>query len=197
MGKIDSILELQSWGFNIPNLLLTIPVPVGGSKAKNALIQAWIHQRVRCEQRGIKRVSIRTEKLGHTLCPHHPNIPLSQVSRILGQCILAGYSIYIFEGIDPADCKVRGNIYRDTQSSFVELEVLNGPGTVRDLEHSSGIMRISFKEAELREDCITPIVKKFLSQPELHNRILEWSIYNKPVGHLQQHEIYWEHRPWS
>jgi hypothetical protein len=191
MGKIDSIIELQNWGFNTPNLLLTIPVPPVGTRNGKGGIALWANQRVRCEQRGIKRVSIRTEKAHHSLCPHHPNIPLKDVGKVLNHCILAGYNIFIFEGIDPADCKCRGNVV--LISPDLHFDFILGPGTVRDLEHKVPTHILFDPEKHLD---FVPIAKKYMSQPELYGRILEWSIYNKPVGHLQQPEIYWEHRPW-
>lgn len=193
MGKVQSLKRLADLGFNTPKLVLELREGSAGEKVEQWLEFYGEHQ---------GKFSVRTERDGERNCPHYPNWNITRLAKEIVKDIKNGYKIYVFEPIDPGDCIARGNICHYTGSKGVVVEWIEGPGTVRDLE-TKKVNNFHCREIEPLKFAV-PIEKwrhvamVYIAQlPELHNWILEWSIYDHPVGQLREHEVYWELRPWQ
>lgn len=186
-SKIQSIKALKAMGLNVPKLLLELHV-------KDDL-EAW--KKYYSEHDG--RVSIRTEKGPSFKCPHHPNIKLNKADREIHYLLSQGYSIYVFEPINPDKCLCRGNFLRK-ESGDCLVEWLEGPGTVRDLEKvpSHLINLVEFKGIDklLHYPNIYNVIKQLIPLGRFCNEIVEWSYYSEKVGTLKDYPIFWERRPW-
>jgi hypothetical protein len=184
MSKLQSLQRLRDLGLNTPRLICSLQQYLSPKNKLSFWDSVDTPQDV--------RVSIRTERDGELICPHFPNITRRDANKYISKLAHQGYSIYIFEGINPLDCMRRGNIalFKDR----IIVEFLEGPGTVRDLEKAVPI------HLDLKSWTELPISLRYLSygleSQELWNQIIEWSIYKDPVGQLGRMDIYWEIRPW-
>jgi len=112
-----------------------------------------------------------------------------------------GYAIYVFDGIDPDRCYMKGTAYWDQKADFMKVEYTMGSGTVRSND-TSLIQRAEISKKAivggskpLKFDGLIIAWRKI--PEEFQNEILEWSEYVDPVGRLRQHWVFWELRPWT
>lgn len=199
MPKLQTLEELSSLGFNTPNLLLAI------KRGDDLDVRLGKWRDFSKSYQGDK-VSIRTERDGEFTTPHMPNYPMDDAYEKVPSLIRAGYNVYLFDPIDPSECLRRGTICFN--GSRLVIEYLEGPGTVRDIEHKpdvisrqleptrhQGIPGMAFVVSH--EDPCHRIIEAYCSELDrFRNQILEWSIYRNPVGKMKQREIYWELRRW-
>lgn len=198
MAKLKSLFQLRDLGLNTPELLLQIPQFMT-EWDKNEEWRHWAAKIVakRSESGGhLPKISIRTERDGEFKTPHLPNIEFSQAYNEIRWLTHRGYAIYLFEGIDPKDCEIKGNLCLKSldMAKGGILEYLKGPGTVRSLESTTPESLQFTKPSELPVS-VDPIYRDYIKH-KFFGDILEWSIYKKPVGLLKHYEIYWELRPW-
>lgn len=165
-----------------------------------------------------KRISIRTFKLplGSSFKDvFFPNVLIddSLIEKLI-PLLFGGYFLILSSPIDPQDCLLRGCIHYRGKNFFERsqflIEYLEGPGTVRDLEHAEG-KKIKSLEVGFHPGDWTPLREAFgligllllsnadrivsvLSQESKWEFILEWSIYKKPVGIKKECLIFWHLR---
>lgn len=203
MSKVQSLKMLEEMGLNTPELILSL----GQFDQDKPVKWEALLGRLESEDKE-QRVSIRTERDGEVLCPHYPNITLRQADKRIRDLHREGYAIHIFRGIDPQDCRVKGNIVgRLTgQSTEYIMEFTVGPGTVREVDRNTPQTARAINHGELQSEVTDQVIKYALNHVlELyrlhHNRIqgeiLEWSHYNVPVGRLKNYLIFWEMRAWK
>ena len=204
MGSKSKSLEiLENLGFNTPNLLIRIPqFDSPGQK-----LASWLNLKVPTSPEYPEpRVSIRTNRDGETRTPHFPNVKESEADKIVADLARAGYEILIFEAIDPANCLLRGNLVRRPDQPVMSLEWMEGPGTVRDLEGLEGLRHLDMllhgegDAVSFPLDGIPPDIRslaiQYFNTPYLAYKILEWSLYNQPIGKMKSPIICWEFREW-
>lgn len=179
MGKLDSLFKLHNLGLNTPKLLAVVE---NSSRLPSNLSE---------------RVSVRTEKPGASFKePHFPNVLYSEVKKDLHKLLRSGYSIYIFEAINPRECVRKGTVMQHPEGTSFVFEWKDGPGTVRDLEKLVPETREYPGGIGVPEDLRQPLSAIRTLGTSGLGMILEWSIYPYPVGRLQWRDIYWELRPW-
>lgn len=211
MGKIQAIQYLDRLGLNTPELLLTMSQFL--DKDKKAVIWESALAKLNQEDKD-QKVSIRTERDGEVLCPHHPNISLGEADKRVRDLYRSGYSIHIFRGINPDQCWVKGNAYRiqHEENNRYGSEFIVGPGTVRSLEGKTpenytakildgGLVVFldkSNKFPKSVEDALRQVFRTYHKHRDTFKTdILEWSYYTLPVGKMKEHFIFWELRTWK
>lgn len=204
MGKITSLKQLAGVGLNTPELVMELPQFMPAAE-KLAKWKSWATDQIALKPitSELPRLSIRTERDGEIKTPHYPNYDFKQVASLIKWLAKDGYGIYLFSGIDPKDCKLRGNLHI-SKSGIGILEYMTGPGTVRDLEKSVPKATAIAYDPETKEKIfpgfkppieVDTVMLDYIKK-DFFDWILEWSIYHVPVGTLRQHQIYWELRPW-
>jgi hypothetical protein len=116
------------------------------------------------------------------------------------------YDILVYQSLDPEDCIVKGNIAMMGEEVWVEF--LEGPGIVRDLEHTTpknfkieigaGIPTDDPQISQILREVYSAFLKitdALAFQHLLRNNVVvEWGYYKEPVGFLSQNLIFWEVR---
>jgi hypothetical protein len=185
--KRERILYLGRMSFNIPRFLATIV------EIKELAVFFNEHKD--------QRVSIRTQNLYKpVLCPHYPNVLLNKnLLEKLQTDVRKKYELLVFEAIDPKEAIKRGNLWFNKSEGKMGIEYLEGPGTVRNLEKESGLKSVTMTLEELLEkgkgenEFLGYPPSKFISLP-FSQFIIEFSIYDHPIGTQQKPEIFWEIR---
>ena len=204
-SKITSLTILENLGFNVPKLLLHLPQ----FEDRKTKIEKWNNLLLPVPPEYPEvRLSIRTQRDGETNTPHYANIREGHADQVVRDLSRDGYEILIFEGIDPKDCLLRGNMVRRPDTPALTLEWKEGPGTVRDLEKATPepLMNLSIPLTVQGEEVtfnpsgipkgIVGLVNHYFTVPYLAFKILEWSYYNKPIGKKHEQTIAWEIREW-
>lgn len=194
MKKLDSIYRLDSLGLNVPEILhyhpLT-PTPEDELKLKHVLAQ---------EQRQGHRISVRTEKPDEFKSPFCPNSDIPTARKFIDGVLGKGYEILICRGL-PTNSLIRGNCVPSSKSNY--FEYLTGPGTVRDIDESGRTPKtIDLRWGQYPEGVSQPVSsglqlinsRLFPQRFELGNEVVEFTVFSKPVGILQNKEIFWEVR---
>lgn len=128
------------------------------------------------------------------LLPHFPNRLVD--NEVFNACyneLSKGNKLIVSDPIDPRHSLYKGNIMVTDFGDFV-VEYTEGPGTVRDLEKSVVKRAITLQELSLIGPYRHSLVSKSLSTYWGIPIILEWSIYDSPVGLKNQELIFWEIR---
>lgn len=156
---------------------------------------------------GMNKISIRSFRPNKSATfnePFHPNIKINdEMINKLNDYLRDGYFLIFAKGIDPQGTLFKGNImiypsFSMRRFDFI-IECTPGYGTVRDLEKSKKIKRYTNIQVAM-EDMGYYIQQIFLAAKDVYadmNRdpiVLEWSIYEFPVGIRNKHVIYWEVR---
>ncbi len=186
-SKKDRILYLGRMEFNIPRFLGTL------TTVKELAVFFK-------DNRG-KRVSIRSQNLYKPILgPHHPNVYLDKdLMEKLQTSIRKKYELLIFEAIDPKDALKRGNLWFNKTEGKMGIEYVDGPGTVRQLESEKGLKSVSLTIEEFlnkekdNNEFLGYSPSKFINLP-FSQFIIEFSIYNHPVGTQLKNEVFWEIR---
>lgn len=195
MNKIQSVNLLRGLGFNVPELLETFL-----AYDSETFSAKWEDFRSSLQE-AFPKLSIRTSKGDESKCPHYPNISWNESKTLTEKLLEEGYEVYLFEGIDPANCLRRGNFIAfssyDIEPGKVFIEYLEGPGTVRDLEGSDKTISLVISAPGTVPEKFTGLALAYFDHPQLLGKILEWSEYKIPVGVHKQALICWEVRPWK
>lgn len=205
MGKIHSLKELQLMGLNVPELLVSL-----GQFDQDKAVKWEAAMQKMSKIMPREKISIRTERDGETNCPHFPNVTRSVADNHVRKLAKQGYAIHAFVGIDPKDCRVKGNITRQpsTDGKFVYvIDYFGGPGTVREIEKKSKFFSVSGDPPEIEpvklsdnpfaEELSELIQLYYDHRDQFNNQILEWSYYPNMVGLKKRNFIFWELRPWK
>jgi hypothetical protein len=104
------------------------------------------------------------------------------------------YDILISESVNPELCNLCGNIA--LLKDKIIIETVSGAGTLdritRENKLENHLIVNQFNYQKLIKDlCLNKIIGKSLSLP-IRNIIIEFSIYNKPVGILNEEYLVWE-----
>lgn len=186
-SKRERILYLGRMGFNIPKFLGTL------SSIKELAV--FFKDKIG------SRVSIRTQnKVKPILGPHLPFVLVDKkLIKGLQTNIRKGYELLIFEPINPKDALKRGMLWVNKSEGKVGIEYMDSPGTVRELEKELGLKKVDMsiedllnKEKDNNEFLGYP-PSKFVNLP-FSQFIIEFSIYDHPVGTQLKNEIFWEIR---
>lgn len=134
-----------------------------------------------------------------------PNVILDMtlIHDIFG-CLDNGYSVIVSRGVDPTGTLYKGNIQLSRELLGINylIEYTEGYGTVRDLETAKKIHRVS-NNTPIKINMLPAIFDILRKSIELYSNyfykykvsiILEWSIYEFPVGALEEELIFWEIR---
>ena len=186
-SKKDRILYLGRMNFNIPRFLGTIV----GIKELAVFFKKYRGQ----------RVSIRTQNLYKpVLCPHYPNVLLNRdLMKKLQTDLRKKHELLVFEAINPKDAIKRGNLWIKKSEGKLGIEYMDSPGTVRELEKESGLKSVNMSIEELLQkekdgnEFLGYPPSKFINLP-FSQFIIEFSIYDHPVGVQKKLEIFWEIR---
>lgn len=152
------------------------------------------------------RISTRTMYPG-AISFNTPFFPNRELNRSLidelTKCIDDGYNLIVAEAIDPNDTLFKGNFMMYPSFSMRKfdfmIEFTNGSGTCRDLETSKKITSTS-NIHEALNIIGYPIQKIFTECKGIFNDlgnkpiVVEWSIYDRPIGIKKKSIIYWEVR---
>lgn len=134
-----------------------------------------------------------------------PNVILDRsLMEEIFKCLDNGYSVIVSKGVDPEGTLFKGNIQlsRELFSINYLIEYTEGYGTVRDLETAKKIYRVS-NNTHNKINMLPAILGLLRKSIELYSNyfykykvsiILEWSIYEFPVGALEDELIFWEIR---
>lgn len=193
-SKYDSLEFLKEMGYNTPEFLL-----ITSSKELAKVIDDW---------GTFNKLSIRSFRPRSNLTfnePFYPNIEMNDVFiNIMNGHLRQGYHLIISKGIDPTGTKWKGNIMIYPSFSMRRfdyiLECSEGYGTVRDLEKDKNIKCFtSILEAMQATKCpemskIYIVAKDIFDKLDKKPIILEWSVYEFPVGIKNKTVIYWEVR---
>lgn len=212
MPKLQTIQLMDEAGLNVPELI----VKMGQFQDNKAVVWESLLAKLKAENKN-QRISIRTERDAEVLCPHHPNVSLRDGDKIVHDLHKKGYAVIIFRGIDPSNCRIKGNILRRDTGSDIEYysEFTLGPGTVRSneksiVEHCSWsvaankkvkLINASLKDGSRETQFGLRVLKDLVElcmrhQDLMKTDIIEWSYYDPPTGKLKEHFIFWEMRPW-
>jgi hypothetical protein len=198
MEKVKSIYLLDSMGLNVPEILhyQGFP-PTEADKAKLPFLLDSL------EKNNDIKVSIRTEKPGQFKSPFRPNIDVSEARRFISELEGQGYSICVSRGV-PTNSIVRGNCVPTSYTNY--FEYLEGQGTVRDIDEggrSPKSTRVVWgtyptntsKEVGSALQRVNSLLypKRF----DLGDKVVEFSVFRKPVGVRQDFAIFWEIRAYG
>lgn len=147
-----------------------------------------------------KRTSVRCFKEGNSFNePFFPNylINLNNFGAWI-KLLKEGYKIIVSKPIDPVGAIIKGNIMLFESFSMRRfdyiVEYTEGTGTVRDLENEKKVIKLHnelpypIKTKQVYHDSFK-LFKK-IEEPI----IVEWSIYDRPIGMKEEEVIYWEIR---
>jgi len=197
MRKMDSLFKLDVMGLNIPEILHYIPAkstPEHELQLKHVLQQ---------EQRHAHKLSIRTEKPGQFKSPFLPNAEVPKVREFLKSLMGGGYEILLCKGL-PTNSIIRGNCVPSLHNNY--FEYLAGPGTVRDIDEGGRTPKtLTLPWGHYVPNMGTILAGAFQKvnshlfphRFELGHKIIEFTVFSKPVGILQQNTIFWEVRDYG
>lgn len=189
-SKLDRVLYLGERGFNIPKFYGVID---------NIIELKEFYKKI-----GEQKVSIRTQPSPHSmrfseLGPHFPNSNIAELFDTLVNTLNQGYSLLMFEAIDPQFSELKGNILVNKKDKSILIEFTEGPGTVRSLEseHYGTIKQIKSTFAEYvsySPPFFNEHSPSIILEIPFNCFILEFSKYKIPVGLRKMYEIFWEIR---
>lgn len=193
-SKGESLEYIKMKGYNTPDFRIV--------KEKNELLKvleefdAWDRK---------NKVSIRTYRNTNSFNePFYPNKEIDKGLIIkLGMHLDDGYTLIVARGVDPEGTLFKGNLMIYPSFSMrrfdFTIECTPGYGTVRDLETSKEILKFDNLQDAMNKMGYQ-IQKIFLAAKDMYQDlnciplIIEWSIYEHPVGLKKKDIIYWEVR---
>lgn len=191
-NKYESLEYLKGKGYNTPDFrLVTNP-----QELNNVIIEF-------ANERKISIRSFRPNQLSFNE-PFYPNQVITVVViETLLRHLRDGYHLIMARGVDPTGTAWKGNImiypsFSMRRFDFI-IECTAGYGTVRDLETSKKVLRYTNLHDALNVmgyqiQKIFIATKDVFADMDKQPVILEWSIYDFPVGIRNKHAIYWEVR---
>jgi hypothetical protein len=197
MKKREAIWELEMIGLNVPEVLHY--QDKNPTEEQNLLLTSILHS----AQRSNTKLSIRTERDGEFKSPFLPNASVPDVRKFLTTFDHSLYSIMVCKGL-PTNSIIRGNCV--PSSAFNTIEYRTGNGTVRDIDEAGrtpshirlpwgmappGVAGEVSSAIQLLNSFLCP--KRF----DVLNRIVEFSVFKKPVGLRHDKVIFWEVREYG
>ena len=197
MNKMKSLYFLEALHLNVPEILhYQGPEPNDADALK-------LSHTLQAIQRHGGRISIRTEKDGEFKSPFLPNSPITDARQFLSSLEGKKYHILITKGV-PTNSIIRGNCVPTSHSNY--FEYLTGNGTVRDIDeggrspHNLVLVWGQFPtQLGSQTGSAIQMVNSYLfpKRFDVLNKIVEFSVFSKPVGIRQDKVIFWEVREYG
>jgi len=192
-NKYESLEYLKSKNYNTPDFRL-----IKNTEELLRAVDEWGRD---------SKLSIRSFRNNGSISfnePFHPNVVMTvEMMEKLNGYFSDGYHLIMAKGIDPQGTLYKGNImiypsFSMRRFDFI-IECTAGYGTVRDLETSKKVLRYTNLQDALNVmgyqiQKIFIATKDVFADMDKQPVILEWSIYDFPVGIRNKHAIYWEVR---
>lgn len=190
LSKLDKILYLKKIKFNTPRF-------IDSFFHRDKLYQFF-------KENFGKKFSIRSQSLfNRYLLPHYPNAELNEslFNKLCSDMEKNYVEMLFFEPIDPNETIFRGNIHIDKKAEIIEAEIMEGPGTVRDIEKASidTVRYVKTSPSEYNSSFINEILRfhsftLIYATIPIMEYVLEFSKLKAPKGELNVDEIFWEIR---
>lgn len=182
LNKWEKMERLKRMGLNSPDaILLTSP--------EDLIPEGWLSP---------GKLSIRsfTPKEYSWNDPFFPNIDSSEVLEKVAGLLRTNHHVILQRGVNPKDTVCCGTVEIHEEGYPIKrhyhFEVLNGPGTVRDvMRNNAADQHVVLVAGDSQYTCLNAVIAKLRTRGS-DQEMFEFSVYPYGVGRLDEKVIFWE-----